>query len=145
MAKIPFTLRELTNAWREASRVANITPRSNPHKLLLFYAVECGLKAVYLKSKGQDVIDGNIAGNLQHNINKIATLVNLSSAHHIPSDLTLSVCKIKNQDIIRKCGVGELNQVWRYGGKLLDTGGSSDAIVESKLLNMNQWISKELR
>ena len=58
---IPFTDRELTRAWRDLSSVVNSQPigiRQNPHRLLLFYAVECGLKAIWLKRQGRTLFDG---------------------------------------------------------------------------------------
>ncbi|MFN9598528.1 MAG: hypothetical protein ACK56T_05750, partial [Dolichospermum sp.] len=50
---ITFTDREMQRAWREnfsASHNHNRV-RTNAHRLLLFYAVECGLKAVLMKRK----------------------------------------------------------------------------------------------
>jgi hypothetical protein len=35
-----FTDRELQKAWRENKKASEVTPRQNPHRLLLFYAVE---------------------------------------------------------------------------------------------------------
>ena len=60
MSALPFSDRELTRAWRELSAVATPTNsvRQNPHRLLLFYAVECGLKAIWLKRQGRTLFDG---------------------------------------------------------------------------------------
>ena len=47
---IVFTLREFKRAWRDASSAYdNCTKKTNAHRLLLFYAVETGLKAVVLR------------------------------------------------------------------------------------------------
>ncbi len=61
MAKIPFTNRELVRAWRNSLDVSKSEQRTNPHRLLLFYAIECGLKAAYLKQINKTVIDSDIA------------------------------------------------------------------------------------
>lgn len=68
MAKIPFTDRELTRAWRNAFSVSKVDPRGNPHRLLLFYAIECGLKAAYLKKHSKTVVDSTIADEFSHDI-----------------------------------------------------------------------------
>ncbi|EQD39132.1 hypothetical protein B1A_17001, partial [mine drainage metagenome] len=60
MSAIPFTDRELKRAWRELSTIATPVAGSfcmNPHRLLLFYAVECGLKAVWLKRQNRNLFN----------------------------------------------------------------------------------------
>ncbi|MBW5826031.1 hypothetical protein [Yersinia kristensenii] len=145
MAKIPFTKQELTRAWREAGKVADVTPRENPHRLLLFYAVECGLKAVYLKNMQLDVIDNQIATELAHDLNKIATLVRVRKDDLLPTGLAMKPCKINKSDFPRRCDVSQLNQIWRYGGKLSGDQGVDDNALEVKLISMNAWIKKELQ
>ena len=49
MVGILFTDREMENAWRENRLASCHQPRSNGHRLLLFYAVECGLKAILMR------------------------------------------------------------------------------------------------
>ena len=46
---LPFTRREIEKAWRQNLKVSEVENRENPQRLLLFYAVECGLKAVIMK------------------------------------------------------------------------------------------------
>lgn len=49
---LPFTNRVVPRLAQIAC-TANVQPRDNTHRLLLFYAVECGLKAVWLKKKAK--------------------------------------------------------------------------------------------
>lgn len=142
MAKIPFTFRELKNSWKESSRIAQVEARQNPHRLLLFYAVECGLKAAYLKQQNKDIIDSEIAGDFSHDINKLCTVMRLGDSYHLPVSLRLSSCKINNQDTQRTCGPSELNQVWRYGGML--DGDINNSFLEKSLEKVNNWLEEEL-
>lgn len=59
---IQFTRREIEKAWRENLLASSSkTPRTNPHRLLLFYAVECGLKAILMRRRQRDCTDASIA------------------------------------------------------------------------------------
>ena len=53
-------------------------------------------------------------------------------------------CNINRASTPRNCHVSQLNQVWRYGGKLTGPGAITDQILEEKLLQINAWINKEL-
>jgi len=68
---IQFTRREIEKAWREnLSASSSKTPRTNPHRLLLFYAVECGLKAILMRRRQRDCTDASIA-EFGHDINRL--------------------------------------------------------------------------
>ena len=49
MAEVISTLTQLVNAFKRHSKFSETKQQENSHLLLLFYAVECGLKAKYLK------------------------------------------------------------------------------------------------
>ena len=144
MAKLPFTKQELTRAWRDATAVSDAEPRQNPHRLLLFYAVECGLKAVFLTQRNLDIIDEENAELLSHDLNKIANLVLLPKAQLLPEGVSMKNCNINRASTPRNCHVSQLNQVWRYGGKLTGPGAITDQILEEILLRINAGINKEL-
>lgn len=144
MAKLPFTKQELTRAWRDATAFSDVEQRQNPHRLLLFYAVECGLKAVFLTQRHLDVIDDDTANMLKHDLNKIADLVALPKKQLLPEGVSMKNCNINKTLTPRNCHVSQLNQVWRYGGKLTGPGTITDQILEQKLLQINAWINKEL-
>ncbi|HCU2540953.1 TPA: hypothetical protein OUK45_000997 [Klebsiella pneumoniae] len=124
--------------------MSDAEPRQNPHRLLLFYAVECGLKAVFLTQRNLDIIDEENAELLSHDLNKIANLVLLPKAQLLPEGVSMKNCNINRASTPRNCHVSQLNQVWRYGGKLTGPGAITDQILEEKLLRINAWINKEL-
>lgn len=142
---IPFTQRELNRAWRQACSASSVNNRNNAHRLLLFYAVECGLKAAYLKRQNIDVISTAIADELKHDLNKIMTKLCVGKALAIPKSLTLkpfpkslTLKPLTNQ---RNAQSGDINQVWRYGGILEKP---TDAELEKTLETINEWIKGEL-
>ena len=71
---IPFTRRELLRAWNMATKASSSLYRNNAHRLLLFYAVECGLKATYLKRNNLDPLDSQTAAPIMHDLNRILGL-----------------------------------------------------------------------
>jgi len=71
---IPFTDIELQTAWRENQGAAKVGTRTNAHRLLLFYSVECGLKAVLLKRQSKDCTDScPELREVRHDINKLGS------------------------------------------------------------------------
>lgn len=133
---IPFTQRELNRAWRQACSASSVNNRNNAHRLLLFYAVECGLKAAYLKRQNIEVISTAIADELKHDLNKIMTKLCVGKALEIPKSLTLK--PLTNR---RNAQSGDINQVWRYGGILEKP---TDEELEKTLEKINDWIAGEL-
>lgn len=142
MAKIPFTNRELVRAWRNSISVSKSEERTNPHRLLLFYAIECGLKAAYLKKINKTVIDSQIAQEFSHDINKLCEKLSINSSFMLPQSLRMRDCKVDSKDVIRTCSSSEINQIWRYGGTL--DGAENDVFLEMKLEKLNEIIEKEL-
>jgi hypothetical protein len=140
---IPFTRRELIHAWKHAQAASKVLPRTNPHRLLLFYATECGLKAVYLKRKNVDFIDEEIGSELKHDLNRVMGRLLIAKDYFLPSSLSLSPYMQKDHtEKKRLCDISALNQVWRYGGSIIDSG---DIQVEQKLEKINEWIAKEIQ
>lgn len=142
MAKIPFTNRELVRAWRSSLDVSKSEQRTNPHRLLLFYAIECGLKATYLKQINKTVIDSDIAQQFSHDINKLCEKLSINSSFMLPQSLCMKDCKVDSKDVTRTCSPSEINQIWRYGGTL--DGVENDIFLEGKLEKLNEIIEKEL-
>ncbi|ELQ6329425.1 hypothetical protein RFI20_001781 [Klebsiella pneumoniae] len=142
MAKIPFTNRELVRAWRSSLDVSKSEQRTNPHRLLLFYAIECGLKATYLKQINKTVIDSDIAQQFSHDINKLCEKLSINSSFMLPQSLRMKDCKVDSKDVTRTCSPSEINQIWRYGGTL--DGVENDIFLEGKLEKLNEIIEKEL-
>ncbi len=73
-AKLPFTDREMKRAWDQNLRAISQVKeqyRTNAHRLLLFYAVECGLKLLIMRKKRLSRTDGLNPDILTHDINKL--------------------------------------------------------------------------
>lgn len=142
MAKIPFTDRELTRAWRNAFSISKVGSRDNPHRLLLFYAIECGLKAAYLKKHNKTVVDSSIAQEFSHDINKLCIQLSVNSSLMLPKSLQMKSCLVEHKEVQRTLSPSEINQTWRYGGSFI--GAENDLVLEGKLEQLNEFIKKEL-
>lgn len=140
---IVFSQRELVRAWNRLMVAAKDESRSNAHRLLLFYAAECGLKAAYLRRNNKDMLDGAIADELRHDINRVIDRLHAGAHLKLPAQMTLPPLRGKEgQTVARNCSSGDINQVWRYGG---DLAQPSDVEIEEKLEKINQWIDKEIQ
>ncbi len=137
---IPFTDIELQKAWRENQGAAKVETRTNAHRLLLFYSVECGLKAVLLKRQSKDCTDScPELVEVQHDINKLLDKLAAGEKLKLPPQLGMKPLK-NNQE--RKFSCGEINQMWRYGGCCENI---KDGELERKLLDILSWIAQELQ
>ena len=146
---IPFSRRELRSAWVDAYEASKSARRTNAHRLLLFYAAECGLKAAFLKRQSKEVMEGPILDPaseqaVQHDLNKLLDLLNAGARHKIPAPLSLPRLRGQgNVEIVRSCQSGQLNQAWRYGGRLENP--HSDVSVEAALEGLHEWLQGELK
>lgn len=106
--------------------------------LVLFYAVECGLKAVWLKQNKLNETSscGEQFDKFNHNINVILSHLHVSRDLHLPNRSKISSPKRNGQ---RYVDSGQLNQAWRYGCLLDD-----DGLFEEKLKKIINWIRGEL-
>jgi hypothetical protein len=137
---IPFTDRELQKAWRENQEATKVEKKTNAHRLLLFYSVECGLKAVLLKRQSKDCTDScPELVEVQHDINKLLDKLAAGEKLKLPPQLGMKPLK-NNQE--RKFSCGEINQMWRYGGCCENI---KDSELEKKLLDILRWIAQELQ
>lgn len=142
---IPFTDRELEKAWRENKSASEKIPRSNAHRLLLFYAVECGLKAILMRrqSKNRSDLCTDIS-ECQHDVNKLLDCLSAGRNLKLPAQLSMKPIKGKNGNDERKFTPGDINQMWRYGG-CCTTTGITDQDLEKKFLEIVTWIDGELK
>lgn len=139
---VPITRRELVKAWGELRLASKVAIRVNPHRLLLFYAAECGLKAVYLRNVNVDVLDENTAGLKNHDLNQVMDKLRMGKEYRLPTNLALPPYRAATM-LPRNCGAGSLNQVWRYGSKC--EAPADDLHLETVLEKVNDWIAGELR
>lgn len=140
---IQFTQREMKSSWRQAAQCwsdQNGGVINNVHRLMLFYAVECGLKAIYLKRESKQVMLNEAASNFLHDLNKLLTYLKADKSLLLPNSIKLP--EIKTPVITRVIQCGAINQVWRYGAKMHEP---SDSEVETKLSQINEWIKGELK
>lgn len=149
MAQIPFSLRELKQAWRSLYAASTKLPRGNAHRLLLFYAIECGLKAVCIKRENRNLYNGedssgkSIGGKSGHDLRAIITQLHLGVS--LSPIFHLSAVKDDRQNLIFRNGNTNdtLHQAWRYGGQLLSPP-TDDAAMEAQLETIHRLIEKEL-
>lgn len=146
---ISFSRRELVRAWRTAYGASTVNPRTNAHRLLLFYAQECGLKAVVLKRQNKELLDKPIVEasstkSVDHDLNKLLDVLTAGNDMKLPTNLNLSALRTPAQgNLKRPCGTGQINQVWRYGGVLSEP--HDDQALEFALEKLNKWLEGELK
>jgi len=123
--EIQKSYRRHKSIWISAS-----TAKSRPndsHKMVLFYAVECGLKFFYMKKLGLRKTDqGNIT-DFGHNLNEL-----LKSLKGFSQKLPQVEDEDENQ-----ISPEDVHQAWRYGKKLNDK-------KEMQFVNMLKKILFEL-
>jgi len=147
---IPFTDREMYKAWRANLQASLHTSRSNSHRLLLFYAVECGLKAVLMRRRSITCTkDCAEITEAQHNINKLLDILCAGRALKLPDQLVISKIKVNGIYQERLLNPGQINQIWRYGGAIAGSKSEvglpcNDVSVEQQLLQIVKWIEGEL-
>lgn len=128
----PKTLRRRSNELRESAE------REKGHNLdsaalLLFYAVECGLKAAYmihnnLKSTADTRGNARSARDYGHNIDRLI------------GELRIPTSSIPNRPEIKFTHTKEngsftiLHEAWRYGEKIKDT-----QVVYDWLYSLTEW------
>ncbi len=143
MAQIPFTDRELRRAWRELHAASAQQPRNNAHRLLLVYAIECGLKAMWLKKENRSLFDATDISRTGHDLNEVIKQLSLG-VKLSPSFELKSVNDERRKPVQRKTNrIENLHQAWRYGGKLLPP--VDDTVMDSQLAAVQKLIEKELK
>ncbi|MBD2616574.1 hypothetical protein H6G94_36065 [Nostoc punctiforme FACHB-252] len=153
MSVVAFTDREMQKAWQANLQASMNNSRNNAHRLLLFYAIECGLKAILMKRQGVScTIHCKEISEAQHNINKLLDFLSAGQALKLPNQFNMSSINDKGLKQERKLDSGKINQMWRYGGKVTDmsdgkgnTVNITDEDLEKCLIKISQWIEKELR
>lgn len=145
MSSIPFTDRELKRAWRDLSVLATPTAaaaRTNPHRLLLFYAVECGLKAIWLKRQCRSLFDRADIDKTGHDLRLVLKELKVGSHLSLPANLQLSPVTRDQNPVARGGDVSILHQAWRYGGECTSP---TDHDCEVQLQKVLDWIQGELK
>jgi hypothetical protein len=145
MSAIPFTDRELKRAWRDLSAVAAPMAgytRKNPHRLLLFYAVECGLKAVLLRRQNRRLFDRADIDKTGHDLRQVLKELRAGSHLSLPENLQLVPIIRDENHVLRNGDITILHQAWRYGGECTTP---TDQDCEVQLQKILDWIQGELK
>ncbi|MHB1563860.1 MAG: hypothetical protein ACYCXP_07185 [Leptospirillum sp.] len=145
MSAIPFTDRELKRAWRELSTIATPvggSPCMNPHRLMLFYAVECGLKAVWLKRKNLNLFNREDIDRTGHNLRLMLKELKVGNLLLPLGNMNLLPITQNNSKVLRNGDINIMHQAWRYGGKCV---APTDYQCERELRRVLNWIQGELK
>ncbi len=144
--RVPFTMikisrREFEKGWKRARAVYSTVPpgaqTNNAHRLMLFYAVENGLKALIMRLERTRDGEADFTNEL-HNLNRLLDRARASSKLRLSNSVLI---KDEVAHVPRNCGVGEINQMWRYG---CVAEKPNDAEIESSLEFVAQWIEEQL-
>ena len=140
----PITNRELERAWRELRRSSQVESRCNSHRLLMVYAVECGLKAVWLRRQCRNLFEGQDIDRFGHDLNEILRELRPGRQFELPGLVQLAPIDAGRPPRVRSRsgGLDALHQAWRYGAPLIEP---SDEAMEQSLERVAQWIAKELQ
>lgn len=145
MSQVLFTDRELRRAWRDLSQVsmpAGGAERKNPHRLLMFYAVECGLKAVWLKRQRRSLFEQEDINRTGHDLRAVLRALNVGNTLSLPANLQLLPVEQNGSQLPRNGDISILHQAWRYGGECRTP---SDTECEKQLEQVLDWIRGELK
>lgn len=141
MAKIEVTRREFHQAWKaHRSLWESAQQQNNASLTCLFYAIECGLKAVILKQEGRE-LSGPKEGELGHDINKMLSILRVQRTLLINADYLLN--DLKNPNKPRNASQDQINQVFRYG--VMFKSDENKVELTERLTAIVRWIDGVLR
>jgi len=143
MDMLTFTTRELECAYKSAFKAFKEAQKqnkqTNAHRLLLFYAVETGLKTIFLNKKGKRDSEGQFE-EIKHDLNELMERLGINGFCLI-EDIQLNSLKFPKKRQ-RNTKISDLNQIWRYGA---EAKRPTDEELEQRLLKINGWIQGELK
>lgn len=143
---IPFTDAKMKRACRQNFKASQNQPRTNAHRLLLFYAVECGLKTAIMKREGIKRTDESMKnGDLKefgHDLNKLLTYLRTTPELYL-RETELTAIKPSPQrresETKRPVKPADFNQMWRYGGQSIKL---AEKDIEKQLEKIIQWLEQ---
>ena len=115
---IDFTNREMTNAFRAHVRSAQTLAATNSQYLLLFYAVECGLKALYMNQRHKKLTSECVEfKEIKHDIRELAQRLSLSPTLYSKlAAIEINPINVNGTSQKRIVHPKNLNEAWRYCG-----------------------------
>jgi len=123
---------QLKKAFKKHSWIAE-KGTSPSHRLLLFYAVECGLKSEILQRRNINRISQMGKEIETHNLYSLAEMLNLSVSLMDPSESSFRLRKSKSSRPIEHA-----HQAWRYGVEI----NKED---EDKIVNWLKKLQQKIR
>jgi hypothetical protein len=130
---------EFEKGWSRARSVysAAAGQANNAHRLLLFYAVENGLKAFIMKA--ERLSDGSEGFDVEvHDVNKLLARAGAQKSLLLPTNVRI---KGSYGGSARNCATGQINQMWRYG---CVAENPTDAELELGLQKVATWIEENI-
>jgi len=113
-------------------------PYDKPSRyLLLFYAIECGLKCIYLRTNSQHStqdIEPALLKSHGHDLARWCRLLGLSSRLSPPTTYLRSI-----KGKVTPYAIDRAHEVWRYG---VDVNREDQMSVVAWLIELSQWISE---
>ncbi len=103
-------LRQGSRAHFEGAGIDGLSPRSSA--MLLFYAAECGLKALLMRVAALRDTSMLDPGLRSHDLRRLAKDLNMPKEMWVEENLTMTVAN----GIGRTVHISDLHTVWRYGG-----------------------------
>lgn len=131
---IRATRREIERSYR-AHRDRSVACANRPEKLLLFYGIECGLKAVLMRSRcAENYLELPESHRIGHDIREGLKLA------YAPARLKVrSVGSMHDSDPQETILPVDLHQAFRYGVHVVD-----EAAVTEELKAVMQWLNEKL-
>lgn len=133
---VHFSDREMKRAWKNNFQAYELAqPKTNAHRLLLFYSVECGLKAAIMRGQSKtSTRDCQEIIVLGHSINRLLDTLKVEQNLRLPKNV-----QMKND---RQVSASDINQMWRYGGEAANN--PTDQELEVRLLKISDWVREVL-
>ncbi len=107
------------------------------NNLILFYAAECGLKAVWMMRNRLRTTDQLAADLKAHGHD----LVFWARQLRLPASIIEGVVRIRLRDDPKEFDLSTAHQAWRYGVKIHE---EDETVLRLWLYRLCDWISQEL-
>ena len=133
---IPVGFSELGKAFQMHARAAG-NANDASHSLLLFYAVECGLKSMYLRRHKLMKIENIPNKQLHRNHDLLLWVKELKLSAQLAGATSGFSFHLKRDRTVRQ--IEQAHQAWRYG-VLIDP--KDEKILINWLKKINDWIQE---
>lgn len=136
---LPTGLSNLKSAFNrnsQASEARRTPTNASSFYLLLFYAVECGLKHIYLRRNHLRTIDSIPDDNLRNSHDLEQWVQEL----HLPRSIVGKIPSVRLQNNT-PCPIRKTHQAWRYG---MDLQADDERAFVAWLKGIHEWIKENI-